>query len=180
MSQPYWKGLQQRKAYLPTEYASELTRADLHKTAEQLDRNARHQAHAAHGPYLPEHVHRFVPEELAKYRKVFDDATRVSLPAELRIDNELTNAQQEEVREAQATKTAQDRITVLHDAARLRIPLPEGMNPFSAEGRMHLERGAQEMYRKRFDARLLRWCDQVRSIFCCHDIRKCFYHGRNK
>jgi hypothetical protein len=153
MSQPVWKSLPTKPARLyPKKYHdTALTKARLRKDAERLDRNAIHLARTAHGPYFPEQVHAFIPEELAKYRRVFDEATRESFPEEVRLNNELTNAQAEEVWQAQAAAKTRERIQILDGAAALRIPLPTGMNPFTAEGRMHLERGAQEMYRRRFD-----------------------------
>ena len=95
MSQPVWKSLPTKPARLyPKKYHdTALTKARLRKDAERLDRDAIHLARTAHGPYFPEQVHAFIPEELAKYRRVFDEATRESFPEEVRLNNELTNAQ---------------------------------------------------------------------------------------
>ena len=87
MSQPVWKSLPTKPARLyPKKYHdTALTKARLRKDAERLDRDAIHLARTAHGPYFPEQVHAFIPEELAKYRRVFDEATRESFPEEVRL-----------------------------------------------------------------------------------------------
>jgi hypothetical protein len=142
MATPNWNKLpKQNTQYLQDDFLTEKDRRTI--AAANDKRIAYLYATAGRNNHFPTNAYDVLPEERKKYKDMYfsqPDVQRMKM--DISIQDAFTNSKQKEIEESALRAKEATKIKEIQEAANSGIVMPDGVNFFSAEGKAHIERQA--------------------------------------